>query len=114
MTGPESVTEAVAVAPSVDAILLDSGNPALAVKELGGTGRSHDWSLSLQIREQVNVPVFLAGGLNASNVAKAMGAVAPFGLDVCSGVRTNGKLDSQKLREFFSAVQRAEIQLTAM
>jgi phosphoribosylanthranilate isomerase len=107
VTGPESVVEAVAVAPSVDAILLDSGNPALAVKELGGTGRSHDWHLSRQIREQVNIPIFLAGGLSASNVGQAMNAVAPFGLDLCSGVRTNGKLDPQKLHAFFDAVHSA-------
>jgi phosphoribosylanthranilate isomerase len=114
VTGPESVDEAVVIAPSVDAILLDSGNPALAVKELGGTGRSHDWSLSRQIREQVNIPIFLAGGLNATNVAQAMNAVAPFGLDLCSGVRTDGKLDPQKLRVFFAAVHNAERQLTAV
>ena len=113
VTGPESVDEAVAIAPLVDAILLDSGNPALAVKELGGTGRSHDWTLSLRIRERVNIPMFLAGGLNASNVAQAMQAVAPFGLDLCSGVRKAGRLDPQKLREFFAAVHRAEIQLAA-
>lgn len=104
VTGPESVDAAAAVAPSVDAILLDSGNPALAVKELGGTGRSHDWLLSLRIREQVNVPIFLAGGLNAGNVDQAMKAVAPFGLDLCSGVRTGGRLDPEKLTHFFEAV----------
>jgi len=114
VTGPGSVDEALAVAPSVDAILLDSGNPALAVKELGGTGRSHDWSLSRRIREQVSIPIFLAGGLNAGNVGQAMNAVAPFGLDLCSGVRTDGKLDRQKLLAFFYAVHLAESELTAM
>jgi phosphoribosylanthranilate isomerase len=113
VTGPQSIDEAVAVAPSVDAILLDSGNPALGVKELGGTGRSHDWSLSRQIREQLNIPIFLAGGLNPGNVGQAMQAVVPFGLDLCSGVRTDGKLDPQKLRAFFAAVQSAEKHLTA-
>jgi phosphoribosylanthranilate isomerase len=107
VTGPESVDEAVEIAPSVDAILLDSGNPSLAVKELGGTGRSHDWSLSLQIRERVNIPIFLAGGLNAGNVAEAMKAVAPFGLDLCSGVRNDGRLDREKLTRFFEAVNAA-------
>jgi phosphoribosylanthranilate isomerase len=110
VTGPESIDEAVAVAPSVDAILLDSGNPALAVKELGGTGRRHDWHLSRQIREHLNIPIFLAGGLNPSNVGQAMQAVAPFGLDLCSGVRTEGKLDPQKLRDFFAAVHSAQSQ----
>jgi phosphoribosylanthranilate isomerase len=107
VTGPESVEEAIAVGTSVDAILLDSGNPSLTVKELGGTGRRHDWSLSLQIRERVNIPIFLAGGLNAGNVGQAMKAVAPFGLDLCSGVRTDGRLDREKLTRFFEAVAAA-------
>jgi phosphoribosylanthranilate isomerase len=104
VTGPESVAEAIAVASSVDAILLDSGNPSLAVKELGGTGRRHDWSLSRQIRERINVPMFLAGGLKPENVGEAIAAVQPFGLDLCSGVRTNGNLDREKLAKFFAAV----------
>jgi phosphoribosylanthranilate isomerase len=107
VTGPESVEEAIAVAASVDAILLDSGNPSLAVKELGGTGRRHDWSLSRTIREQVSVPIFLAGGLKAENVAEAIAAVQPFGLDLCSGVRTDGVLDREKLEKFFAAVKTA-------
>jgi phosphoribosylanthranilate isomerase len=107
VTGPESVKEAVALAPFVDAILLDSGNPSLAVKELGGTGRRHDWTLSRQIRQEVSVPLFLAGGLKAENVGDAIRAVEPFGLDLCSGVRTDGKLDRKKLSEFFGAVRAA-------
>lgn len=85
------------------AILLDSGNPGLAVKELGGTGRAHDWAISRAIRDSVTVPIFLAGGLNASNVAAAIEQVAPFGVDVCSGVRTNGRLDEAKLAGFMRA-----------
>ena len=103
VTGPASLDEAVAVAPHVNAVLLDSGNPRLAVKELGGTGRRHDWRISRAIREALDVPVFLAGGLNADNVAEAIEQVGPFGLDVCSGVRTNGKLDAVKLERFFRA-----------
>ncbi|HEX6648688.1 MAG TPA: phosphoribosylanthranilate isomerase, partial [Pyrinomonadaceae bacterium] len=106
VTGPESVDEAVAVAPHVDAILLDSGNQSLAIKELGGTGRTHDWSLSRRIREAIDVPLFLAGGLNPANVAAAIREVQPFGIDVCSGLRTNGALDRQKLEAFFNAVER--------
>jgi phosphoribosylanthranilate isomerase len=102
VTGPESVEEASAVAPLVNAILLDSGNQSLPVKELGGTGRTHDWTLSRRIRESVQVPLFLAGGLNASNAADAVRQVGPFGLDVCSGVRTNGELDDAKLKAFFA------------
>jgi phosphoribosylanthranilate isomerase len=104
VTGPESLDEAVVAAAGVDAILLDSGNPSLAVKELGGTGRRHDWGISRQIREAIPVPLFLAGGLNAGNVRQAVETVAPFGLDVCSGVRTNGKLDPEKLDAFFAAL----------
>ncbi|HYU44937.1 MAG TPA: phosphoribosylanthranilate isomerase [Terriglobales bacterium] len=105
VTGPESVEEAVHVAPSVDAILLDSGNQRLAVKELGGTGRTHDWSLSRTIRERVGIPLFLAGGLTRENVGQATEEVGPFGIDLCSGVRTDGKLDAAKLGRFFAAVR---------
>lgn len=105
VTGPESVEEAVAVAPHVDAVLLDSGNQSLAIKELGGTGRTHDWSLSRKIREAINVPLFLAGGLKPHNVAAAIQEVQPFGIDVCSGLRTDGALDRHKLAEFFSEIR---------
>ena len=99
-----SVTEAVAAAPHVDALLLDSGNPHLAVKELGGTGRTHNWSLSRRIVEKCDKPVFLAGGLRADNIAAAWSAVRPWGLDICSGVRTDDHLDEPKLAAFFAAV----------
>jgi len=99
-----SVAEALAVAPHADALLLDSGNPNLAVKELGGTGRTHDWSLSRRIVEKSGRPVFLAGGLRPDNVATAWAAVRPWGFDICSGVRTNDHLDEKKLAAFFAAV----------
>jgi phosphoribosylanthranilate isomerase len=106
--GSESLEEAVAVAPYADAVLLDSGNQKLAVKELGGTGRTHDWSISRRVREALDgVPVFLAGGLNAGNVAEAIRQVEPFGVDVCSGVRTEGKLDEAKLSAFIRSVENA-------
>jgi phosphoribosylanthranilate isomerase len=104
VTGPEAIDEAMMVASHVDAILLDSGNQSLPVKELGGTGRTHDWKLSKQIRELVDVPLFLAGGLRAENVGEAIRAVGPFGVDVCSGLRTNGKLDKEMLIKFMNAV----------
>lgn len=105
VTGDESVAEAMSVDRVVDAILLDSGNQALPVKELGGTGRTHNWSVSRKIRESVCVPIFLAGGLRSDNVRHAIDAVRPFGVDVCSGVRTNGQLDETKLSSFFGQVQ---------
>lgn len=105
VAGERSVAEAVEIAPSVDALLLDSGNQDLAVKELGGTGRTHDWSVSRRIRELVDVPVWLAGGLQPDNVGEAIAAVEPFGVDVCSGVRTDGALDERKLSAFIKAVE---------
>ena len=104
VTGREAVEEAVSLAPSVDAILLDSGNQSLAVKELGGTGRTHDWNLSREIRELVPVPVFLAGGLKGENIREAITQVRPFGVDACSGLRTDGRLDETKLKSFFKSV----------
>ncbi len=107
VTGPESIDQAQAVAGGVDAILLDSGNPSLEVKELGGTGRRHDWEISRRIREAVEVPVWLAGGLRPQNAAEAVQAVGPFGLDVCSGLRSGAdfSLDLAKLRAFTAAVR---------
>jgi len=107
VTSDASVDQAEALAPHVDALLLDSGNPNADVKELGGTGRTHDWSVSQRIRRRVDVPVFLAGGLCAENVGAALEQVQPFGVDLCSGVRTDGQLDDAKLRRFMHAVRRA-------
>ena len=104
VTGEESLAEALEVARHVDALLLDSGNQSLPVKELGGTGRTHDWRVSRRVVEASPVPVFLAGGLKAENVAEAVEAVRPFGLDVCSGVRERGRLDAEKLKRFFAHI----------
>ena len=101
----ESIKEAITVSKNVDAILLDSGNPNLKIKELGGTGRTHNWEISKKIVENVTVPVFLAGGLHAENVKDAIKFVKPYGVDLCSGVRTNGKLDKTKLTAFFEAIK---------
>lgn len=102
-----AVEEAIALAPLVDALLLDSGNPNLAIKELGGTGRTHNWALSKEIVDRVETPVFLAGGLSPLNIVKAYEQVHPYGFDLCSGVRTNGKLDEKKLKAFFDALESA-------
>ncbi len=93
------------MAPLVDALLLDSGNPTLRIKVLGGTGRLHNWSVSRTIRDRVNVPVFLAGGLKPNNVRAAIEAVRPFGVDVCSGLRTDGRLDPTLLHDFMHAAR---------
>ena len=107
VTDEQSVEDAVTASAEVDALLLDSGNPRLAVKELGGTGRVHDWKLSREIRSRVGVPVYLTGGLNPGNVSEAIRAVEPFGVDICSGVRTDGGLDPEKLAAFTSAARSA-------
>jgi phosphoribosylanthranilate isomerase len=103
----DAIRQSLEVAETVDAILLDSGNPSLATKVLGGTGRAHDWAVSRKIRDAVDVPVFLAGGLNPENVLSAIQQVSPFGVDVCSGLRTHGKLDEAKLGRFMQAVRGA-------
>ncbi|RMH68594.1 MAG: phosphoribosylanthranilate isomerase [Gemmatimonadetes bacterium] len=108
-----SVSEAVEIAPQVDALLLDSGNPNLPVKVLGGTGKTHNWDLSHRIRERVNVPVFLAGGLKPENVPDAIRQVGAFGVDVCSGLRTAGKLDPSKVERFFTAIRRTHSRILA-
>jgi phosphoribosylanthranilate isomerase len=101
-----ALDQAIGVAKNVDAVLLDSGNPALEVKELGGTGRRHDWSVSAEIVDKLTIPVFLAGGLTPANAAAAVETVHPFGLDVCSGVRGHGfALDPVKLDEFAAALE---------
>jgi phosphoribosylanthranilate isomerase len=107
VTGPASVDEALEAQQESDALLLDSGNADLAVKELGGTGRVHDWATSARIREAVVVPLFLAGGLRPDNVRQAIEEVGPFGLDVCSGVRTGGRLDASKLAALLAAARAA-------
>ncbi|MEM1323553.1 MAG: phosphoribosylanthranilate isomerase [Bacteroidota bacterium] len=102
---------AMEVVHQVDALLLDSGNPKLKVKQLGGTGRTHDWEISRKIVEMAPVPVYLAGGLHPNNVADAIRKVKPYGVDICSGVRTNGQLDRFKLEQFVAAVRYETAQL---
>lgn len=103
--GPQALEEARAAAPLVDALLLDSGRPQEAIKVLGGTGRTHDWTISREIVATVACPVFLAGGLRADNVAAAIAAVRPFGVDVCTGVRdADYALDRARLEAFVASV----------
>lgn len=107
--GPEALDAALAAAPHVDALLLDSGRPDAATRVLGGTGRTHDWAISRTIVEQAGCPVFLAGGLRATNVADAIATVRPFGVDLCTGVRTGMRLDPSKLDAYVTAVARAQV-----
>jgi len=104
VTGEESIDQAIHISPNVDALLLDSGNPKAGTKILGGTGKVHNWDLSREIVKAVDIPVFLAGGLHANNVRQAIETVRPFAVDICSGVRTEGRLDPSKLEAFIRAV----------
>ncbi len=104
--GEESIADVLAIQNEVDAILLDSGNQSKQVKELGGTGRTHNWAISCKIREKLDIPIFLAGGIKPDNIAQAINQVHPFGIDLCSGVRTDGKLDEIKLQQLFNNIKR--------
>ena len=111
--GSDALELIPAYSPHVHAFLLDSGRPNAAIAELGGTGRRHDWAISAAFVKASERPVFLAGGLSAANVGDAIRQVRPFGLDLCSGVRTGGRLDAAKLREFVLAVERADTELAS-
>ena len=98
-----AMNDAAELMPFVDALLLDTGKPNASIPILGGTGQTHDWSISEKVVRLSTVPVYLAGGLNADNVAEAIEQVKPDGVDLCSGVRTMGKLDQEKLDDFIAA-----------
>ena len=106
--GPGAIDYAVSMGKQADALLLDSGRPSAPVRELGGTGRTHDWSLSRAIVQATSCPVFLAGGLRPENVGKAIREVRPYGVDLCTGLRTNNRLDETKLKAFMDEVIRPD------
>jgi phosphoribosylanthranilate isomerase len=103
-----SIDEAIRLCTYVDALLLDSGRPDVERRKLGGTGRTHDWEVSREIVEAVPVPVFLAGGLTPENVADAIAAVGPYGVDVCTGIRDGLALNYDRLDAFARAVRQAD------
>jgi len=97
------VDRAIEVADVADFVLIDTKGPTG-----GGTGLTHDWSLSAVVRDAVDKPVFLAGGLNPSNVGHAIKVVRPYGVDVATGVESSpGKKDLKLMRDFVEAVRRA-------
>jgi phosphoribosylanthranilate isomerase len=104
--GPEALDRIPACAPHVHAFLLDSGRPDAG--EFGGTGRPHDWAVSAAFVRASPLPVFLAGGLSPANVHEAVALVRPFGVDLCTGARSDGRLDPDKLAAFIEAVRGAD------
>lgn len=106
--GPSAVAVARTLMPHVDVLLLDSGRADGSPAELGNTGRVHDWQISRAIVEASSRPVLLAGGVGPDNVAEALRVVGPAGVDICSGVRTSGHLDEDRLRAVRAALRGRE------
>ncbi len=82
---------------SAQGILLDTHAP----DQYGGTGVPFDWA---RARYGGRLPLILAGGLSADNVAEALAEVAPYGVDVSTGVETDGRKDPEKIRQFCQKV----------
>jgi phosphoribosylanthranilate isomerase len=100
--GDDAVARASEIEPFVDAILLDTRDRA--TDRVGGTGMVHDWSISARIAAGSRAPIILAGGLTPDNVAQAVRAVKPWGVDVNSGVETaDGRKDGGRIRRFVAA-----------
>ena len=100
--GEAAVERAREIAPLVDAIVLDTRDRA--TDRVGGTGMVHDWSISARIAAGSKVPIILAGGLTPENVAQAIRAVRPWGVDVNSGVESgDGRKDEDRMRRFIAA-----------
>ena len=100
---PEEYAEA-----GVDAFLIDSSDSSEGFLRLGGTGKVADWEQAASMIRQISKPVFLAGGINADNVAAALFKVRPYGIDLCSGVESSkGKKDPEKMRRLAETFQAA-------
>ncbi|MCS6831218.1 MAG: phosphoribosylanthranilate isomerase [bacterium] len=98
----EDVKAALALQPEVDALLVDAYHP----HRMGGTGERADWRLARLLREEAQKPLILAGGLTPENVREAIRQVAPYAVDVSSGVESApGKKDHEKIKEFIANVQ---------
>jgi phosphoribosylanthranilate isomerase len=103
----DSVAYPEAFRKLVDGFVLDSIN--VATDQVGGTGKTHDWSISRQIvMRYPEIPIILAGGLNSENVRSAIEYVHPFGVDVNSGTKaSNGFKDTRKMQEFIVQAKRS-------
>ncbi len=93
-----------------DILMLDThGEPPHPLLRgfIGGTGRTHDWSLSRRIRDSVRVPVILAGGLGPDNVAEAIRTVRPWGVDAATSLDLPGSMGRKDLARVISFIERA-------
>lgn len=97
--------DAQRMAQVADSVLLDTFKDG----RLGGTGETHDWSVSAALAKDIRVPVILAGGLNASNVGEAIRVVRPYAVDVSSGVETEGRKDPEKVADFVRQVRSCQV-----
>ncbi|MDH7596732.1 MAG: phosphoribosylanthranilate isomerase [Methanothrix sp.] len=98
---PPGSERALEMSRVADAVLVDtpvSGG-------LGGSGRTHDWSVTARMRSMLRTPLILAGGLRPENIVDAIDAVKPYAVDVSSGVETNGRKDPAKIEEFVRRVR---------
>lgn len=96
--------EIAAYADAASAVLVDSTDEDGG----GGTGRTHDWDRSRELREAIESPLILAGGLTPANVAEAVEAVEPFAVDTASGVEQSGGVkDAEAVAQFTRRAQRA-------
>ncbi|MCO4771258.1 MAG: phosphoribosylanthranilate isomerase [Deltaproteobacteria bacterium] len=105
--GEDAIDDALAAQEHSHGLVLDSAVLGGPTEQLGATGTTHDWSISARVVAAVDVPVYLAGGLSAANAAQARRVVGSFGLDLCSSVRTQGRLDQDKVSAFVAAAQSA-------
>jgi len=102
VTGPEAIDVALAYEEVADYLILDSQSSEIV--GIGASGVTHDWSVSREIVERVRVPVVLAGGLSPQNVADAISAVQPWGVD--SLTHTNRSLPGGGFRKDLDRVRR--------
>ena len=102
--GEESLDAAREAGGVADAVLLDSKTK----DRIGGTGTTHDWTISARIVREVATPIILAGGLNPENVAEAIARVNPWAVDVNSGTRgPDGRKSHFRIRAFVAAAKGA-------
>jgi len=101
-----AVEAAVSAARLADALVLDSSNPDVPFRWESQAGQTHDWDISREIVETVDSPVLLAGGLSPENIEFAVRTVQPYGVDVCTGVRSDDLLDRRKVTAFFEALRK--------